>query len=47
MMIYTGSVDKLDHDKVSELGNIIGIYAKPFEMKSFMLIGNKLIDVDE
>ncbi len=36
IIIYTGSVAKLNFDEVKKMGNILDILPKPFEMKNFL-----------
>ena len=36
VLIYTGTVDKLSINELQNLGNVIDILPKPFEMKTFV-----------
>lgn len=36
VLIYTGSVDKINQAELKQLGNVVDILPKPFEMKSFI-----------
>lgn len=36
ILIYTGTVEKLSLDKLQELGKVVDILPKPFEMKKFV-----------
>ena len=38
ILIYTGTVEKVDLKMHGDAGNVIGVLAKPFEMNSFVKI---------
>lgn len=37
VLVYTGSVAKLNFDEIKRMGNIIDILPKPFDMKNFLM----------